>query len=145
MNVPLPDEKTFRFLAILQKNVPTPKLLRALGHMTAGVVAEVGKEREMCFLEYRDKDGGNHPGISHYPFTVLTVETSDEIRKIRNNARTRGLFFTDFTSTMEGGSSSERLEMTAQTPESDLDYYGICFFAASDILRELTDGLPTFE
>lgn len=54
----LPDEKSFRFLAVLNKKVETGKLMNALGHMTAGLAGKVGNSREMCFLEYKDKDGG---------------------------------------------------------------------------------------
>jgi len=40
----------------------------------------------MNFLEYVDKDGGIHSGISHFPFIVLKADNSNNIRAVRNNA-----------------------------------------------------------
>lgn len=60
----LPDEKAFRFMAVLNKKVEVGKLMNALGHMTAGLAGGFDKHGDMHFLEYRDKDGGIHPHIS---------------------------------------------------------------------------------
>ena len=42
----LPDEESFRFVAILNKNVEIGRLMNALGHMTAGLAGKVGKPVE---------------------------------------------------------------------------------------------------
>lgn len=97
----LPDENKKRFVAILNKKVEIGRLLNALGHMTAGLAGggRVTGE-EMCFLEYRDKDGGVHPTMSHYPFIVLQADNSNQIRIVRNEAMRRGTPFVDFADTM---------------------------------------------
>ena len=82
----------------------------------------------MRFLEYRDKDGGVHPFISHFPFIALKAENSNQIRKVRREAIARNIIFTDFTSTMTVGTSEEQQKRTSNTPESELEYYGICLF-----------------
>ena len=140
----LPDENTQRFIAILNKKIETGKLMNALGHMTAGLAGGYGQAHEMHFLEYRDKDGGKHPHISHFPFIVLKAENSNQIRKIRNEALTKNILFTDFTSTMTVGTSAEQQERTANTREVELEYYGICLFGNTQELREFTGKLSLF-
>lgn len=140
----LPDERSKRFLAVLNKKIEVGKLMNALGHMTAGLAGGFGKEEEMCFLEYQDKDGGIHPNISHFPFIVLKADNSNQIRTIRNEAISRGIVFTDFTSTMTVGTSQEQQDSTKETLEAELEYYGICLFGDTNQLREFTGKLSLF-
>lgn len=140
----LPDEKSLRFVAILNKKVETGKLMNALGHMTAGLGA-FNKDGQMCFLEYRDKDSGLHPNISHFPFIVLKADNSNKIREVRKEALGRGILFTDFTSTMTVGTSQEQQDRTKDTAESELEYYGICLFGSTQELREFTGKFSIFQ
>lgn len=56
MNVSnLPDENSYRFIAVLNKKVEIGRLMNALGHMTAGLAGKVCQEN-MQFLEYKDKE-----------------------------------------------------------------------------------------
>ena len=144
MHIMLPDEHSKRFVAILNKKTELGKLMNALGHMTAGLSGGFGKASEMCFLEYTDKDGGMHPYISHFPFIVLKAENSNKIRAVRNEAIAQKIFFTDFTSTMTVGTSIEQIERTKNTPESELEYYGICLFGDTAELKELTKKFSLF-
>jgi len=141
----LPDEKSKRFIAILNKKVETGKLLNAIGHMTAGLAGGSGKSDEMCLLQYEDKDGGSHPNISHFPFIVLKADNSNKIRTVRQEALARGIPFTDFTSTMTVGTSQEQLDNTKNTPEEELEYYGICLFGETKTLREFTSKFSLFQ
>ena len=141
----LPDENSKRFIAILNKKIETGRLMNALGHMTAGLVGGFGKASEMCFLQYKDKDTGTHPNISHFPFIILSAENSNQIRTVRNEAISRGTPFTDFTSTMTVGTSEEQVDATAASTESELEYYGICLFGPTDILREFTKKFSLFK
>jgi len=141
----LPDEKSQRFIAILNKKVPTGKLMNALGHMAAGLAGKSGRADDMCFLEYRDKDGGVHPNISHFGFIILKADNSNKIRGVREEAIKRGVVFTDFTSTMTIGTSQEQQGNTKDTPESELEYYGICLFGTTEELREFTSKFGLFQ
>jgi hypothetical protein len=138
MQTPLPDERSKRFIAILNRKIEPGKLMNAIGHMTAGLVGGFEKREEMCFLRYEDKDGGVHPNISHFPFIALRADNSNQIRTVRNEALARGIPFTDFTSSMTVGSSAEQQEKTKATPEAELEYFGICLFGDTEILREFT-------
>lgn len=140
----LPDERSKRFVAILNKKVETGKLMNALGHMSAGLVGGYANIPDMCFLEYKDKDGGLHPNISHFPFIVLKADNSNQIRTVRNEAKSRGIAFTDFTSTMTVGTSAEQVTRTSETPEIELEYWGICMFGDTNSLREFTGKFSLF-
>jgi len=140
----LPDESSKRFIVILNKKIPTGQLMNALGHMTAGLAGGSGKAEEMCFLQYVDKDGGAHPNISHFPFIVLKAENSNKIRMVRSEAISRGIPFTDFTSTMTVGTSKEQQDATKDTREAELEYYGICLFGDTSVLREFTGKFSLF-
>lgn len=139
-----PNENSKRFIAILNKKIEVGKLLNALGHMTAGLAGGYGNPDEMCFLEYQDKDGRVHPNISHFPFIVLKSDNSNQIRTVRNEAINRNIPFTDFTSTMTVGTSKEQQIATKNTPEQELEYYGICLFGETSILREFTSKFSLF-
>lgn len=145
INIELPDENSIRFIAILNKKIEIGKLLNALGHMTAGLAGGFEKGKEMCFLRYQDKEGGVHPNISHFPFIVLKADNSNQVRTVRNEALSRNILFTDFTSTMTVGTSIEQVQRTSETPEVDLEYYGICLFGPTETLREFTKKFSLFQ
>lgn len=140
----LPDENSKRFIAILNKKIEIGKLMNALGHMTAGLAGGYGKQGEMCFLQYEDKDGGRHSNISHFPFIVLSADNFNQIRLARNEAIRRGIPYTDFTSTMTVGTSAEQVQATKESLELELEYYGICLFGETPELREFTGKFSLF-
>lgn len=140
----LPDENTKRFIAVLNKKIEIGKLMNALGHMTAGLVGSAPNTEEMCFLPYTDNNGGSHPHISHFPFIILKADNSNQIRTVRNEAIIRNIQFTDFTSTMTVGTSQEQVLNTQNTQEIDLEYYGICMFGDTQILKEFTKKFSLF-
>ena len=140
----LPDERTKRFVAVLNKKVEIGKLMNALGHMSAGLVGGTKNKEDMCFLQYQDKDGGIHPNISHFPFIVLKADNSNQIRTVRNEIINRGIKFSDFTSTMTVGTSEQQQEKTKETKEEELEYWGICMFGDTDELKEFTGKFSLF-
>ncbi|MBI3619076.1 DUF2000 domain-containing protein [Candidatus Peregrinibacteria bacterium] len=98
----------------------------------------------VVYLEYRDKDGGIHPNISHFPFIVLKADNANQIRTVRSEALSQRIPFTDFTSTMTVGTSTQQQENTRKSAESDLEYYGICLFGETNVLREITRKFSLF-
>lgn len=119
--------------------------MNALGHMAAGLSGGYGETHRMNFLQYQDKDGGVHPNISYFPFMVLQADNSNQIRTVRTEALARNIPFTDFTNTMIVGTSEEQLEATVNTPEAELEYFGICLFGQTDELREFTKKFSIFK
>lgn len=140
----LTNENNSRFVAVLNKKIPLGKLMNALGHMTAGLAGGYNESDKMEFLQYQDKDGNIHPHISNFPFIVLKADNSNQIRKVRQESISRNLIFTDFTNTMTVGTSQEQLDTTKNTPESELEYFGICIFGPTETLREFTGKFSLF-
>ncbi len=141
----LPDENSKRFIAILNKKIEPGRLMNALGHITAGLSGASGKANEMCFLQYEDKDGTFHPNISHFPFIVLKADNGNKIRTIRNECIARNIPFSDFTSTMTIGTSEDQQNATKNTPEAELEYYGIVMFGNTEELKEFTAKFSLFQ
>lgn len=133
-----PDDLTHKFVAVLNKKIPVGNLMNALGHMAAGLGGSYPNKEEMRFDEYFDKDGGEHSSISDNPFIILSADNSNQIRTLRNELMKIGIHFTDFTSTMTVGTYKEQQERTKNTPELELEYWGICMFGPKEVLNNLT-------
>jgi len=129
---------THKFVAVLNKKVPVGNLMNALGHMTAGLAASYSDVAEMRFDTYTDRDGGEHKNISDNPFIVLQADNSNKLRTLRQALIDEGVHFTDFTSTMTVGNYAEQQERTAQTPEVELEYWGVAMFGEAEKLSQLT-------
>ena len=140
----LADENSKRFIAVLNKKIEMGRLLNALGHMAAGIVARVGDADSLSFLEYRDNDDGIHPCISHFPFIVLKADNSNKLRKLRAELIAHKFPFTDFTDTMIVGTSQAQLSATAERKEAELEYFGVCTFGNTKELKELTGKFSLF-
>lgn len=129
---------THKFVAVLNKKIETGKLMNALGHVAAGLGSYITDKEAMRFDSYIDKDGGEHKSISDNPFIILSADNSNQIRTLRNNLIAANIPFNDFTSTMTVGTFTEQKQRTSETPELELEYYGICFFGEKDSLSQLT-------
>ena len=129
---------THKFVAVLNKKIESGKLMNALGHMAAGLGSYIPEKEAMRFDSYIDKDGGEHKSISDNPLIILSADNSNQIRTLRNALKENNIPFTDFTSTMTEGTFAEQRQRTSETPETELEYYGICFFGEKMQLSELT-------
>ncbi len=132
------DELQNKFAAVLNKKIPIGSLMNALGHMAAGLSASYPNIPEMRFNSYFDQNGGDHKSISDHPFIILAADNSNQIRILRNELTTSGFHFVDFTNTMTVGTYTEQKERTQATPETELEYYGICMFGNKEALNQLT-------
>ena len=132
------DELENKFVAVLNKKVPVGSLMNALGHMAAGLVGNYPNIPEMRFDSYVDQNGGDHKSISDHPFIILSADNSNQIRTLRQALIDAGIHFVDFTNTMTVGTYTEQKERTKATPESELEYYGICMFGRKEVIGSLT-------
>jgi hypothetical protein len=129
---------THKFVVVLNKKVPVGNLMNAIGHMTVGLACKHPDQEGFRLQDYIDADGGVHPNISDNPYIVLQADNSNKIRTLRNVLIEQDIPFTDFTSTMTVGTYAEQQERTRQTPEAELEYWGICFFGPADAMNVLT-------
>ena len=136
------DVTTHKFTAVLSKKVDAGKIMNALAHMSAGIVANnLDKIQDMGFGDYIDKDNTVHPSLSKNSYVILRADNSNQIRTLRNMAIEKEIPFIDFTNTMQEGTYIEQLERTKQTTEAELEYYGICLFGKLEEVNELTRKL----
>ncbi len=129
---------THKFVAVLNKKIPEGKAMNALAHMAAGLVAAYPELKEMRFDSYFDQDGNDHQSISDHAFIVLKAKNSNKLRTFREDLIEQGIHFVDFTDTMTVGTHIEQKERTKNTPEADLEYYGVCAFGRIADLNQLT-------
>lgn len=141
----LPDENSKRFIAVLNKKIDSGRLMNALGHMTAGLAGSFGLEKDMCFLDYYDKENILHARISHFPFIALKADNSNQINKIRQEAISRNIPFTSFTDTMILGTSDEQILATKNKTHDELECYGICLFGNTEELKSITGKFSLFK
>ncbi|PJE63118.1 DUF2000 domain-containing protein [Candidatus Roizmanbacteria bacterium CG10_big_fil_rev_8_21_14_0_10_39_6] len=129
---------THKFVAVLNKKILVNILMNALAHMSAGLVGSYPEIAKMRFDTYTDKDGNSHKSISDNPFIILRADNSNKIRTLRYELITQSVHFVDFTSTMTVGTYIEQQKRTQETPEIELEYYGICLFGEMRAVNELT-------
>ncbi len=132
------ENLTNKFVAVLNEKIPVGVLMNALAHMSAGLVGSYPDISQMRFDSYVDANGNNHKSISDHPFIILKAENSNQIRILRSQLAENNVYFVDFTSTMTVGTYQEQKDKTSETPESELEYYGICMFGDRILLSTLT-------
>ncbi|MEZ9629252.1 DUF2000 domain-containing protein [Vibrio breoganii] len=140
----LPDENQKRYVAILSRKMDLGRSLNVLGHLSVGL-SNLLEDSEGQYVDYQDMDGNVHPNLSHYPFIVLKADNSNKLRKVRDEAISRNIKFTDFTSSMIEGGSVEQQQRTRETKEADLEYLGVCLFGDTDVLREITKKFSLYK
>ena len=137
------SDNDYKFVAVLNRKIPLPQLMNALGHISAGLISQC-KMDDLEFLCYQDADGSAHPAISRYPFIVLSAKNGNQIRTLRQSAMRLAIPFNDFVNTMLGSSAVQQMEQTQRTKESDLEYFGICLFGRAEIVNDLTHRFSLF-
>ena len=126
-----------KLVAVVNEKIELGKAMNALAHMAVGLGGSIDNKEELRLIDYIDADGGKHPNISEMPFIILKAN-SNKIRMLRMAALNNNIPFTDFTNTMTVGTYQEQLELTKQTKEENLEYYGIILFGDLEIITELT-------
>ncbi|MFA4814656.1 MAG: DUF2000 domain-containing protein [Candidatus Gracilibacteria bacterium] len=125
-----------KFVAVLNKKIEVGKVMNALAHMTVGL-ANSYPDKDMGVISYMDKNGGNH-FASKWPYIILRADNSNKIRTLRNILIEKGIPFASFTNAMTVGGWEEQVERSKATPETELEYYGICMLGEKSELDELT-------
>ena len=137
-----------QFVAVINKKIPVGRALNALGHMSAGLSALFANEQNLDMLRfdnYSDADQNPHKYISDCGFIVLKAENSNKIRSLRENLIQKNIKFVDFVETMTIGSYLEQQEATSKLKESELEYFGICFFHEIQESKELTKKFSLYQ
>ncbi|MCX4364528.1 MAG: DUF2000 domain-containing protein [Bacilli bacterium] len=131
--------ETYKFVAVINKDIEMGKALNAIAHSCAGLVSMAPDDikEKMSFIDFVDKDDSVHKSISGLSLIVLRAKNG-ELKKLRRNLIEHNLLFTDFTETMTGDTYREQLDKTRDTGDEDMKYYCIATFGEKEILDPLT-------
>lgn len=132
-----------KFVAVLNGKIQLPQLMNALAHCSAGL-SSIVREPRLQMLDYIDASEGVHPGISRFPWIILQAKNSNQLRELRNKAKTAGLEITDFVRTMLGESADQQMAATRAAYEPDLDYFAVCLYGEAAIVEPLTKKFSLF-
>jgi hypothetical protein len=134
-----------KFIAVLNSKIETPKLMNALGHITAGLVAKTDSPSEMEFLQYHFKADWSLPAfLSFYPFIILKAKNSNQLKTLHQVASEKAILHNVFTDSMLADSAKTQMEQTKITKPEDLTYFGVVLFGKSDDLATLTRKFSLF-
>lgn len=133
----------YKFVAVLNKKIETGRAMNALAHMTAGLVG-TGEIPTMEIINYEDKDGGAHVASKH-PFIILAAKNSNKLRTFRAELIQKGLHFSSFTNAMTVGGWQEQVDRSKATPETELEYFGVCAFGPVAEIDPLTRSFSLWQ
>lgn len=125
------NDNEYKFVAVLNKQFSTGRLLNILGHLTAGFCSH-SNAGQFNMQEYKDAEGNLHALISKFPFIVLKADNSNQIRRCRNEAAAANIPIMDFTESMLATSSETQVLQTAALNEADMNYIGIIMFGKAE-------------
>jgi len=137
--------ENFKIILVMNKSLEPGVALNAAAHLGLGL-AGLLRERDpdalsaVRYQNYTDADGGEHPFISALPLIVLRAKSS-EVRKCRTALADVGIPFLDFTNQMIKDTFREQLERSRQTPEAELEYFGLGAIGTREKLDPITRRL----
>ena len=142
----LPSDDKNQFVMIVNKEVPTEKLLNAASHVTNGFIGTVtSHEGKFDYVPYSSKDGDFDSIISHYATVVLKANKSSELAKTYKKLKEMGIECNAFTEDMTAGSSKEQVELLSDKNIGDLNFYALTFFGEKEKLKEITKKFQLYK
>lgn len=106
----------------------------------------LGRQRpETVGEDVTDASGREHPGIIRFPVPILrgAPETIREIRQRLYQPEFSGLTVVDFSRLAQGcGTYQEFTARMGETPEEELQYYGVAICGDKRRVNRLTGSLP---
>jgi hypothetical protein len=138
-------DNEYKFIAILNPNFDIAQLMNALGHLTAGLMAQANHLEEMQFLQYKfQADWANPSTISLYPFIILKAKNNNQLKTLHQAVNQAVILHNVFTESMLAASAVEQLANTQNTKTEDLTYLGIVLFDRTERLETLTRKFSIF-
>lgn len=133
-----------KFVAILNKNAETWKVMNALGHITAFL----GNKMPDVFDTgdyFVTKDGIKHPRNSQYPVITLSA-TDKQLIDLMKKVRESGLLYIGYVHEMiETGDDKKLEDMIVNKEDQNITYLGIGIFGDAEKVNALTKGLSLYK
>lgn len=132
-----------KFAAVLNCNVPIPRLLNALAHTTAGLAASLSGSA-VEYLAYENAADGFRSSIAEAPFIILKAKNGNQLATLRGQAQTVDIPHNTFISAMIGSSAEEQLKQTYDASGDALDYWVVVLFGDAETINPLTKKFSLF-
>ena len=136
----------YKFVAVINRQLPSGVALNAIAHMSAGIVASASPEikEQMCFIDFIDKNEIQYKSISANSLIVLSGKPG-EIKKVYSHLIEKGILIVSFLETMTNDTYKEQLERTRNTPTEDVLFYGIMIFGEKAEIDPITRKLSLWK
>jgi hypothetical protein len=139
------NDNQSKFVAIMNPKIEMPKLMNALGHITAGLIPKVKDVETMQFLRYPFHDEGMAPAVlSQFPFIILKAKNGNQLKTLHQTLQQTEIPHNVFTETMLGNSADQQQSQTLNTPIDELNYFCVVLFGDSEVLAPLTKKFSIF-
>lgn len=134
-----------KFVAVLNRKHPLPRLLNAVTHATIGMAPRIN-HADAEFMSYPNDQDGWDATLTRFPFIILEAKNSDHLAAVIKTAREQGIAHNIFTSSMiEGGTADEQVINTKAAAGETLDYMAITLFGTADEINPLTKKFSLFK
>ena len=132
-----------KFAAVLNGNVPIPRLLNALAHTTAGLTAALDRSA-VTYLDYENAADQFHSKIAEAPFIILKAKNGNQLSTLRAQAKAEGVAHNTFISAMIGPSAEEQLKQTYHASGDSLEYWVVVLYGPAEAINPLTKTFSLF-
>lgn len=134
-----------KFVAVLNRRHPLPRVLNGLCHATAGLAGKIVGQDQADFLPYANDADTFEAFISRYPFIVLEAKNGNQLATLRKAAAASGLPVNVFISAMIGRSAEEQIANTKAAAGDALDYMAVVLFGDATTVDPLTRKFSLFK
>lgn len=139
-------DNEFKVIAVVNDKIEIPKLMNAVGHTTAGLMAKANNDPNMEFLKYEfSANFAESSLIALSPYIILKAKNNNQLKTLHLAVNEKGILHNVFTDSMLGASAEEQIAQTKNTPADDLTYFCIVLFGKyEEELKPLTKKFSLF-
>jgi len=134
-----------KFVAVLNRKHPLPRVLNGLCHATAGLAGKIVDRAQAEFIPYANDADAFEAFISRYPFIVLEAKNGNQLATLRKTAVASGLPVNVFISAMIGRSAEEQIIASKAATGEALDYMVVVLFGDAATVDPLTKKFSLFK
>ena len=138
------QDKTKKFVIVLDKNLSGWKLTNTIGHLSAYLGNKVPKENFQSVDKFHTKDGAINSD-SQYP-VITKVANQTQLKKLLSELETSELEHMAFVDEMiEMADDEELSKVISNKTKDELTYHGIGIFGDNKKLEELTKKFSLYK
>ena len=133
-----------KWVAVLNRKVPTPQLMNALGHLALTMQSVCPDDTAKRVHRYDGADDTIYATLSHWPVIVLKADNGNHLRTLHQIATAAGIPCQAFVSTMLAGSAEAQLTQTETARHDTIEFMAVFLFGPNETLHRLTKKFSLF-